>query len=217
MTSNSGEYVSVTVRQPDPPSGYGRHGSLFPGFDDLPTWRWLIIGNLWALLPVLLLILVLWLPYQFYIALGAPLARIPDPAWAGAGYWVFGALVIGGSISLHELLHALGLWLAGQRTRIRYAFGYFYATTDGFLTRRQYIIMALLPLSVITLLGGVLLLVLPPRLGQVMLIAVLLNAAASIGDCVVALSVLRFTSEALFADRGGIVVFLPHESLRKQN
>ena len=191
------------------PRGYRLSGDLFEDFDHLPPWRWLLIGNLWALLPLAAAVLILWLPYQFYAALGAPLALFDNPAWSPVAHWVFGALVVAGSILLHEGLHALALVVLGYRARLRFASGYFFATTGSFLTRRHYLIMVLTPISVMTLGGIVVLLLLPISLGQIVLIALLLNAAASIGDLAVADRARRQPDDALFADRGSIKVFLP--------
>ena len=152
--------------------------------------------------------LILWLPYQFYAALGAPLALFRDPNWSPVQHWMVGALIIAGSMVLHEGLHALALIVLGYRAQLRYASGYFYATTDGYLTRRDYLIMVLTPITVMTLGGGVVLLLLPVSLGQIVLIALLLNAAASIGDLAVAERTRRQPADALFADRQGIKVFL---------
>ncbi|MFN8452984.1 MAG: metalloprotease family protein, partial [Anaerolineae bacterium] len=167
------------------------------------------IGNLWALLPLAAAVIVLWLPYQLYAALGAPLALFGDPAWSSLANWLFGALVVAGSIVLHEGLHGLALVALGYRARLRFASGYFFATTDGFLTRRDYLIMVLTPLLAMTLGGGLVLLFLPVSLGQTTLIALLLNAAASVGDLAVADRARRQPAAALFADRGSIKVFLP--------
>ena len=193
---------------PDSPLGYHLASDLFGDFDSGSRWRWLLIGNLWALLPLALAVLILWLPYQFYAALGTPLAQFSDPNWSPVQHWIIGALIIAGSIILHEWLHALALIALGYRARLRYASGYFYATTDGFLTRRDYLIMVLTPITVMTLGGGVVLPLLPVTVGQIVLIALLLNAAASIGDLVVADRTRRQPADALFADRQGIKVFL---------
>jgi hypothetical protein len=97
----------------------------------------------------------------------------------------------------------------GYHAKFSFNSGYFYATTDGYLTRRHYVIMVLTPITVMTLGGALMLLFLPVSIGQIVLIALLLNAAASIGDLAVAQRALRQPSDALFADRGGIKVFLP--------
>ena len=189
------------------PAGYRLAADLFDDFDFESRWHWLVIGNLWALLPLGVAALVLWLPYQFYMVLGAPLTLFPDPGWNPL---LLGALVVPGSMLLHEALHALALRAQGYPATLSFVRGYFYATTDGFLTRRAYLLMVLTPLSVMTLSGALLLLFLPVAIGQVVLIALLLNAAASIGDLAVAQRALRQPSSALFADRdGGIKIFLP--------
>jgi hypothetical protein len=190
------------------PYGYHLSGDLFDDFDDLPARRWLLIGNLWALLPLAIAILILWLPYQFYAALGAPLALLPDPRWSSLINWIFGALVVLGSMILHERLHGLALMMLGYHAKFNFSSGYFYATTDGYLTRHHYVIMVLTPITIMTLGGALVLLFLPVSIGQIVLIALLLNAAASIGDLAVAQRALRQPADALFADRGGIKIFL---------
>jgi hypothetical protein len=189
------------------PAGYRLAADLFADFDFDSRWRWLVVGNLWALIPLAVAALLLWLPYQFYAVLGAPLALFPDPGWSPL---LLGALIIPASMLLHEGLHALALLAQGYPAKLSYVRGYLYATTDGFLTRRAYLRMVLTPLTVMTLGGVLLLLFLPVPVGQVVLIALLLNAAASIGDLAVAQRALRQPRSALFADRdGGIKIFLP--------
>jgi hypothetical protein len=193
-----------------PPPGYHLHGDLFGDFD-MPTWRFLVLGNLLALIPLLALALILWLPYQFYVALGAPLA-LPDPGWPQAVVWGIGLLIIVGSAFAHELLHALALRLLGYHPRLSFSGGFLFASIrpGEFLTRRHYLIMILTPLLVLTIGGGLLLLFLPPPVGQAVLIALLLNGAASIGDLMVALRARRQPSDALFAsDDAGIKVYMP--------
>lgn len=193
-----------------PPPGYQLHGDLFGEFD-MPAWRFLILGNLLALVPLLALALILWLPYQLYLALGAPLAA-PDPGWPQAVTWGVGLAIIAGSVVGHELLHALALRLLGYHPRLSFAGGFLYAAIQPgeFLTRRHYLIMILTPLLTLTIGGGLLLPLLPPPVGQAVLIALLLNGAASIGDLLVAERARRQPKRALFAsDESGIKVYIP--------
>jgi hypothetical protein len=190
--------------------GYTAGGDLF---DDVTfNWRMLIFANLLALIPLGLAVVVLWLPYQFYVALGAPLALAQGVDWPAWAFWLFGIGVIVGSMMLHEALHGLALWLQGHRPRFGWAFGYLYATIypGDTLAKPVYLRMVLAPVIVISFGGALLLPLLPPSLGQIVLIALLLNAAASIGDLAVARRVLRWSPDARFADHnGGIKVFLP--------
>jgi hypothetical protein len=195
------------------PPGYRLQTDLFADWDDTDgsAWRFLVIANLYALLPLGGAVLVLWLPYQVYLALGAPLAVSPNPAWPDWGYWLCGLVTVTGSMLLHELLHAAALRLCGYHPRLGYHRGYLYATIQRgqYLTRRVYLTMILTPITAMTILGGLCLPFLPPRIGSILLITLLLNAAASIGDLAVAARVWRWPRGTLFAEFGGIKVFTP--------
>jgi Putative zincin peptidase len=186
---------------------------LFNDLKDTPEWYWIVMGNLLALVPLGFAALLLWLPYQFYLALGAPLALFPDPVFPEWLKWLAGLLMIAASMLLHELLHGAALLVLGYRARLNYATGYFYATVERgqFLTRTHYIVMSLTPLTVMTLGGGMLLVLLPPTWGQLLLIVLLLNAAASVGDLAVASRTRRYPVDALFSDEGGIKVYVRQE------
>ena len=190
------------------PPHYVIHGDLFGDFDGIPEWRWLFYANLMALLPLGVAAFLLWLPYQFYIVLGAPLA-LPEPGWSSLLTSFVGIGMVVASVFLHEVLHGLALRLLGYRPRLIYARGFLLATVSGFITRRDYLIMILTPITTISIVGAVLLLWLPVSLGQWLLVALLLNAAASIGDLAVASRVRRFSAATLFADMDGIKVFVP--------
>lgn len=184
---------------------------LFPDLDGA-GWRWLVGANLAALLPLACAALVLWLPYQLYLALGAPLAAAaPEPPTG----WlvVIGAAIVVGSFVLHEGLHAAALRLQGYRARIHWTGGYFFATTGPGerIARRAYAIMALTPLVAMTAVGAVSLLILPVVWGQIVISVLLLNAAASIGDLAVAARVLACPRGSVFLDGGarGILVVRP--------
>lgn len=194
------------------PAGYSHQGDLFADLAESYSsgLHLIAVANLLALIPLLVVALLVWLPYQVYAALGAPLAVFDDPQWSQWVFWVLGAVLIGGSLLLHEGLHGAALLLQGHGPKFGYSSGYPYATIQPgeFLTRRQYLVMALTPLIAITVGGSLALLWLPVSIGQIVLIAVLLNAAASIGDLAVASRARRWPAETLFAaDERGIQVF----------
>jgi hypothetical protein len=199
------------VTPPLCPPGYRLHADLFGDFDGASPWAFLIWGNLLALLPLGVLALLLWLPYQLYAALGTPLALFPDPGWSGVIPWLAGGVIVLASMLLHEGLHALALRLLGFHPRLAYESGFLFAAVrpGEYLTRRAYTIMVLTPLLSMTVGGGALLLWLPASVGQLVLVALLLNGAASIGDLMVALRVRQQPHDALFAsDAGGIRVYV---------
>jgi len=206
--------TSVTSPQPVPalPPGYTCRGDLFADLaQSYPSERHLLIAaNFLALVPLGVAVVILWLPYQFYAALGAPLALFDAPDWPQWGYWLAGLALVGASLFVHEGLHGLALVLQGHRPRFGYESGYPYAAVQHgeYLTRRQYLIMALTPLTVMTVAGGLLLPFLPPAFGQMQLIVLLLNTAACLGDLAVADRVRRWPADTLFAaDDEGIKVF----------
>ncbi len=203
-----------------PPPGYVLKTDLFADFDQPDgLWRFFVSGNLLALIPLGCAAAVVWLPYQLYAAIGAPLQAIGNPQWPQWAYWVFGLAVILGSMIGHEALHGMALKLCGYRPKFGFAMGYLYASIQpgDFLTRRAYLVMILTPITVISLLGVVMLPFLPVALGQIVVMAVLLNAAASVGDLVVASRVRRWPRGTLFSDAGGIKVFVPQISTRPQS
>lgn len=199
---------------PKPPSGYVHHRPLFADWDALdryPQWLVLIWANFIALLPLAAGVLLLWLPYQVYSYSGAPLAL--RPAWTLPLGWKIaaGIIIFVGSMLLHEWLHGLALQVFGHKPS--YAFHKFYLVATiqkgSYLTRRHYLFMTLTPIVMMTLFGGALLLILPPAIGQLLLIALLLNTAASVGDIMVAWRVFQAPSAALFSDDQGIQLFVP--------
>lgn len=195
------------------PPGYTRRGRLFEDLEDRPLWWWLAMGNLLALLPLAAGVLLLWLPYQLYAALGTPLAlfALPDDfvpeGLPGAALTAVLCLL---TMLLHEGLHAAALGALGYGARLSFAGGYLYATVPPgvLLTRRAYLRMALAPLALLSLAGGAALPFLPAALGHPLVLALLLNAAASVGDLAVTQRLLRCPPDALFADEGTIVVYV---------
>jgi hypothetical protein len=192
------------------PPNYARHHDLF-GDWNMPGWQLLVYANLLALIPLGIAVLCLWLPYQVYLAFGAPFALSnPNlPSWLVT---LFCIGIIASSVILHEVLHGAALRLMGFRPRLSFAYGYLFATMSNgeYLTRRQYVIMALTPLIVITAAGAVMLIFIPVSFGQWLLIALLLNAAASIGDLAVTRRALAEPRNAYFAaDDHDIQVYLP--------
>ncbi len=211
MTEYSVEYkakVTITL-----PPGYICQGDLFADLAETYSSerRLLVAANLLALIPLGVAVVILWLPYQFYVALGAPLALFAAPDWPQWAYWLVGLSVAGASMLVHEGLHGLALVLQGHRPRFGYESGYPYAAIQPgeFITRRQYLVMALPPLTVMTVTGGLLLPFLPPAFGQMLLIVLLLNTAACLGDLAVADRVRRWPADTLFAaDDEGIKVYI---------
>lgn len=199
---------------PNAPPGYVHQRPLFADLfarQKYPDWLLLLWANLIALLPLGGGVLLLWLPYQVYSYSGTPYALLP--MWTLPLGWkiIWGALIFVVSMLLHEWLHGLTLQLFGHQPSYAFHKLYLVATIQkgSYLTRREYLFMTLTPVVAMTIIGGGILFILPPVLGQLLLIALLLNTAASLGDFMVAWRVYKAPSEALFSDDHGIQLFVP--------
>lgn len=203
-----------------PPPGYVHYQNLFAdwhAWDNKPAWLLLLWANLVALWPLAAGIILLWLPYQLYRLAGTPLAVYPDLALATGEVVAAGAIIIAASMLVHEWLHGLALLWCGYKPRYGFSKFWLVATvSDGaYLTRQHYLAMSLTPITAMTLMGGLVLPLLPPVVGQLLLIALLLNMAASVGDLIVTIRVYRMPKEALFADDEGIQVFVPTSQVKE--
>jgi hypothetical protein len=200
---------------PSPPDGYQYDSQLFENMgrriEEMSLWRQILAGNLAALAPLAAAILLLWLPYQFYLIWGAPLARFANPSWPTGTLVGLAILILLLSVIIHELLHGLVIVAVGHRPRflIRYGFPLAGIEAGDFLNRRQYVVVALTPVLLMSFVGGVALLLLPPLLGKLVLPVLLVNAAASVGDLFIADRVRRAPPAALFAAADDILVFVP--------
>lgn len=202
-----------------PPPGYVHLGPLFTDWNSLeryPQWLVLIWANFVALLPLGGGVLLLWLPYQLYNISGTPWALWPTwtlpPGWKI--FW--GVLIFVGSVLLHEWLHGLALQFLGHKPS--YAFHKLFLSASiqqgSYLQRRHYLFMTLTPVVAMTIVGGGILFILPPAISQLLLIALLLNTAASIGDFMVAWRVFKAPPDALFSEDRGIQLFVPASQTR---
>jgi hypothetical protein len=199
---------------PTPPDGYHYHNHLFADMEhkrSMPFWLLLVWANFVALIPLTGGILLLWLPYQIYRLQGHPLALLPALSLPLPGKILLGIIILISSMLLHEWLHGMALKITGHRPRYSFSAKMLLATIEkgDFLTRTHYLFMTLTPVTVMSLGGWFLLIVLPPVISQLVLIALLLNTAASTGDLMVAIRVYRLPKTAVFTDDQGICVFLP--------
>jgi hypothetical protein len=107
-------------------------------------------------------------------------------------------------IVLHEGFHGFFFW-AFTCTHPRYAFKglYAYASMPGwYFPRRQYLIVCLAPLVGITLLGFLLITVIPAVWILPVLVVMTLNAAGAVGDMAVAIWLIRAPAGCLANDQG---------------
>ncbi len=119
-------------------------------------------------------------------------------------------------VLLHELSHALFFWLfSRERPKIGFNLLYAYAAApDWYFTRRQFVLIGLAPVLLITLAGFIAL----PWVSVVttarLVLALTVNAAGAIGDFIVVLWVLGQPANILLRDEGTAVS--AYKAARKQ-
>lgn len=165
----------------------------------LTDQRNLIRLNLLALVPLILAAIgvVVWGRLVEPMRAGLPATGVTVPWWLG----VIGVLVV--VFPLHELLHGVAIQGFGHAARYgaKLSQGVLYATADGaYFRRAEYLVVALTPLVVITLLGTALMALGPDWITGYAALAVIINASGAIGDLWMALELLRYPARALVRD-----------------
>ena len=117
-------------------------------------------------------------------------------------------------IVLHEAVHGVFFWLF-TRAVPKFAFkgAYAYAAApDWYLPKYQYLVTALAPLVLLSLVGVGLMLVVPPGGFVVLLLFLVTNASGAIGDLWVAGWLLRQPDACYANDHGDAVSLYVEES-----
>ncbi|MBC7869211.1 MAG: DUF3267 domain-containing protein [Chitinophagaceae bacterium] len=126
-------------------------------------------------------------------------------------------------LPLHEWIHGLAIQWAGHHPRygaktvsvggIKIPYILF-ATADNALFRRfEFIVIALAPVMVITLLGMGMIYVLSDSLTTFVVVAVILNGSGAIGDLWMTAAVMRYPADSLVRDEeDGIRIFIKENS-----
>jgi hypothetical protein len=115
---------------------------------------------------------------------------------------------------LHEAIHGFFFWLF-TRSRPRFAFHWTYAyaaAPDWYLPKKQYLVIALSPLVLISLIGILLFLFVPAGWLPSVWFVLVVNAAGAVGDLAVAVWLLRRPSTCMAQDTGSAVtLFVPEQ------
>ncbi|MBN1565018.1 MAG: DUF3267 domain-containing protein [Anaerolineae bacterium] len=155
--------------------------------------------NILSLIPMLIMgLLIFGVLLVYHEELGAPLVinALPDSTSSTVGLIL--VLLI---LPLHEWLHGVVIAHYGHKPRYGIKLFVLFATSDGALFRRnEFIRIALAPLVIITLVGGVIMLFAPMGLATWIALAITLNAAGAIGDLWMTGIALRYDASALIRD-----------------
>ena len=117
-----------------------------------------------------------------------------------------------GTVILHELIHGVFMSIYGGKPSYgagiaHYILPYFYTTTKTVFLRNQFIVIAIAPLVVISMVGIGLMAALP-SIAHWIFILLVLNASGAVGDLWVTRNVLRCPKQVLLEDRkNGLIIY----------
>ncbi len=182
------------------PSDYHSHKTL-----DLSNARTMFLLNL-AALP--LLFLFGWMFARIFILVrdtnpfpGGFWGLVSSYSWVD---WIALPLSIALMLVFHELVHGIFFWLFTQeRPRFALKSGYAYAAApEWYLPRKQYVLVGLSPLLVISVLSIILAVLFPAHQVSYLLFVATFNAAGALGDIIVVAWVFRQPRTTLIMDHG---------------
>lgn len=107
------------------------------------------------------------------------------------------------TLILHEGIHGVAILWTGHKPRfgMMIEYGILYATADGaYFRRREFIIIALAPLVVLTFGGMLLMLLLPPAYAVALGFGIVVNGSGAVGDVWMTALVLRCPPGTLVRD-----------------
>ena len=129
-----------------------------------------------------------------------------------SGTILISAALFIGTLVLHEFIHGAFISIYGGKTSYgagiaHFILPYFYATTKTVFPRNQFIVIAIAPLVVISLVGiGIMAAF--PSIAHWMSIPFVINASGSVGDLWMTRHVLRYPKHVMLEDRkNGIIIY----------
>jgi hypothetical protein len=118
-------------------------------------------------------------------------------------------------VVLHEAIHGICFWLfTGGRVKFAFKGAYAYAAApDWYLHKRPYMVVSMAPLVLITVLGLMALVWVPPGWIAPLMLLIAMNASGAVGDIYVFFLLIRMPEDALIQDFGEqMMLFTRRES-----
>ena len=117
---------------------------------------------------------------------------------------------------IHELVHGLCYWLfSRQRPKFGFQglFPYAAAPVGIYFPRKQFIAIGLAPLVLLTVIGLLLMMIVPIVLVPFFLFLVAFNAAGAAGDLIMVIQLMLFNSDVLMEDNdAGVIIYGPNRN-----
>lgn len=122
----------------------------------------------------------------------------------------FGLAVIT-AVIVHELVHGLFYWLfSNHRPKFGFQglFPYAAAPSGVYFPRDQFLIIGLSPLMLLTIVGLLLMVIVPIAFVPFFLFFVVFNAAGAAGDLILVIQLMSLSSDTMMEDNGsGLIIY----------
>lgn len=184
---------------------------------DLKNLKLIIILNLMGLVLLIFSVWLFgWIANQLRpgsdISLSVEFSSIPT-ALLALGKLLFTIIFV---LALHEGIHAFFFWtFSGQKPIIGFKGFYAYAAMPGwYFPRNQYLVIGIAPLIIISLIGILLLVILPVSSLNLVIVALVLNTSGAVGDLFVVIWLLTKPEETLALDMIDSIEFYVPEKLQ---
>lgn len=201
------------------PSGYIKRAILEP----LKNPRFIMVATI---IGIALLIIVSWLLALFVDSLrpnalnGMRLRDLFSSTTTGSSFVIppvlfrnFSLALITG-MAIHELVHGLFFWLfSGKPPKFGFhgLIPYAAAPMGVYFPRNQFLIVGLSPLVLLTIVGILLMFIIPEGLVSLVLLLVVFNAAGAAGDLIMAVQLLPLSHHAWIEDNdSGLIIYGPN-------
>ena len=177
---------------------------------NLKNLKQIIILNLIGLILLIFSIWFFsWIAYQIRsesaISFSIEFSSISS-ALVGLGKLVLTIILV---LIVHEAIHAAFFWIfSGQTPVVGFKGAYAYAAMPGwYFPRNQYLVIGIAPLILITLIGLLLLAVVPVSILNLVLVALVINTSGAVGDLFVVIWLLTKPVETLALDQVDTIEF----------
>ena len=109
----------------------------------------------------------------------------------------------------HEAIHAFFFWIfSGEKPKVGFKGSYAFAAMPGwYFPRNQYLLIGIAPLLVVSIIGVLLMVVVPESMLNMVLVALVLNTSGAIGDLIVVVWLLAKPRHTYALDQIDSIVF----------
>ncbi len=173
---------------------------------DLAT---LVKLNIWGMILLFPVSYVLYWLSKILRPQPTSITEIVSPQLSAMAYIAMIILAFILIMVIHELLHGIVFWrVTHQLPRFGFRGAYaFAAAPDWFIPRNVYFFIGAAPLVIISVVGVLLIPVIPIQFLGAWLFGVLMNAVGAVGDIYILFLLLRLPASILVRDQGDVISF----------